>query len=292
MNVGMGSKINPSERAGGATRRGPRSRSAKGAGATMATAQAESLRPPSRLLFALEFRALPELGGFLASLPLLTALTPRGDGHPVLVLPGLVTSDRSTIALRNFLRSRGYDAHGWELGRNYGPLPGIERGMIEKVEQLCERHGRKVSLVGWSLGGIYARQLAKMLPDKVRLVITLGSPFAGDPRATNAWKLYEMTSGHKVDDRERHMGGKISDPPPVPTTAIYSRTDGICHWRSCLEQEAPFAENIEVEGSHCGLGHHPAAVYAIADRLAQPEGRWKKFERGGAKAMFFPDPKR
>lgn len=121
MNVGMGSKINPSERAS-ASKRGPRIRSAKGAGATMATAQAESLRPPSRFLFALELRALPELGGFLASLPLLTALTPRGDGHPVLVLPGLVTSDRSTIALRNFLRARAGAAHGWELGRNYGPL--------------------------------------------------------------------------------------------------------------------------------------------------------------------------
>jgi hypothetical protein len=256
------------------------------------TAQATPLKPPSRFLFALELRTFPELGGFLASLPLLTATSPRGDGHPVLVLPGLVTSDRSTIALRNFLKSRGYAAYGWDLGRNYGPLPGIERGMMERVEQLYEQHGRKVSLVGWSLGGIYARQLAKMMPDKVRQVITLGSPFAGDPRATNAWRLYEFTSGHKVDDRELHMGGAISEPPPVPTTAIYSRTDGICHWQNCLEQEGPMAENIEVEGSHCGLGHHPAAVFAIADRLAQPEGKWKPFERTGIRALFFPNPKR
>lgn len=257
----------------------------------MATA-AHTIRPPSRLLMALEFRALPELGGFLASLPLLTMAAPRGDGHPVLVLPGLVTSDRSTVALRNFLRSKGYAATGWELGRNYGPLPGIEDGMIRRVEDLYEKHGRKVSLVGWSLGGIYARQLAKAMPDKVRQVITLGSPFNGDPRATNAWRLYEYTSGHKVDDRERHMGGAISDAPPVPTTAIYSRTDGICHWRNCIEAESAIAENIEVEGSHCGLGHHPAAVYAIADRLAQPEGQWKKFERTGIRAFAFPNPKR
>lgn len=251
---------------------------------------AERLRPPSRFLLALELRTLPELGGFFASLPFLAAAAPRGDGHPVLVLPGLVTSDRSTIALRNFLKSRGYAAYGWELGRNYGPLPGIERGMVERVEQLYEKHGRKVSLVGWSLGGIYARQLAKMMPDKVRQVITLGSPFAGDPRATNAWRLYEFASGHKVDDRERHMGGSISDPPPVPTTAIYSRTDGICHWQNCLERESDTTENIEVEGSHCGLGHHPAAVFAVADRLAQPEGQWKKFERSGVRAYFFPKP--
>lgn len=254
--------------------------------------QTDTMKPPSRFLFALELRTIPELGGFLATLPLLTAMSPRGDGHPVLVLPGLVTSDRSTIALRNFLKSRGYATYGWNLGRNYGPLPGVERGMVEKVEELYEKHGRKVSLVGWSLGGIYARQLAKLMPDKVRQVITLGSPFAGDPRATNAWRLYEFTSGHKVDDRERHMGGAISEPPPVPTTAIYSRTDGICHWRNCLEKEGPQAENIEVEGSHCGLGHHPAAVYAVADRLSQPEGKWKPFDRAGVRSLFFPNPKR
>ena len=255
-------------------------------------AHTETMKPPSRLLFALELRTFSELGGFVASLPLLTALAPRGDGHPVLVLPGLVTSDRSTVALRSFLKSKGWDAHGWELGRNYGPLPGIERKMIDRVKALHDKSGRKVSLVGWSLGGIYARQLAKMLPDEVRQVITLGSPFNGDPRATNAWKLYEFTSGHKVDDRERHMGGAISEPPPVPTTAIYSRTDGICAWRTCMERETDTAENIEVDGSQCGLGHHPAAVYAVADRLAQPEGSWAKFDRSGWKAVFYPDSTR
>jgi hypothetical protein len=256
------------------------------------TAQPHAIKPPSRLLFALELRTLPELGGFVASLPLLTALSPRGDGHPVLVLPGLVTSDRSTVPLRTFLKGRGYATYGWALGRNYGPLPGFEEKMLGRVKQLADKHGRKVSLVGWSLGGIYARQLAKMLPDEVRGVITLGSPFNGDPRATNAWKLYEFTSGHKVDDRERHMGGAISDSPPVPTTAIYSRTDGICAWQCCVEHEGPRTESIEVEASHCGLGHHPAVVYAIADRLAQPEGQWKKFDRSGIKALFYPDPKR
>ncbi len=255
-------------------------------------AHADTLKPPSRLLFALELRALPELGGFVASLPLLTALAPRGDGHPVLVLPGLVTSDRSTVALRGFLKSKGYASYGWDLGRNYGPLPGVESKMIDRLKALADKHGRTVSLVGWSLGGIYARQLAKMLPDEVRLVITLGSPFNGDPRATNAWKLYEFTSGHKVDDREGHMGGAISESPPVPTTAIYSRTDGICAWQACMENELPHTESIEVEASHCGLGHHPAAVYAIADRLAQREGEWKPFDRSGFKSLFFPDPKR
>jgi len=256
------------------------------------TAHAQPLKAPSKLLFALELRTLPELGGFFATLPLLATLAPRGDGHPVIVLPGLATSDRSTVALRTFLKSKGYDVHGWELGRNFGPLPGIERRMIENLKNLHEKTGKKVSLVGWSLGGIYARQLAKMMPEAVRQVITLGSPFNGDPRATNAWKLYEFTSGHKVDDRERHMGGHISDAPPVPSTAIFSRTDGICNWRTCLEADGNQTDNIEVEGSHCGLGHHPAAVYAVAEKLAQPDGKWAKFDRSGWKALVYPDPKR
>ena len=240
----------------------------------------------------MELRAMPELYGFAAALPTLAATAPRGDGQPVLVLPGLVASDRSTFPLRSFLKTLGYPAYGWDMGRNYGPLPGVESGMKDKVNQIAEEHGRKVSLVGWSLGGIYARQLAKMMPDQVRHVITLGSPFQGDPRATNAWKLYQFTSGHKVDDRDRHMGGAISDPPEVPTTSIYSKTDGICAWQNCLEEPGPSTENIEVRGSHCGLGHHPAAVYAVADRLAQKEGQWSHFERTGLKRFVYPKPAR
>lgn len=256
------------------------------------TAHAQPLKAPSKLLMALELRAIPELGGFFASLPLLAASAPRGDGHPVIVLPGLATSDRSTVALRTFLKSKGYDVYGWELGRNLGPLPGIERRMIENVKRVHEETGRKVSLVGWSLGGIYARQLAKTLPDHVRQVITLGSPFNGDPRSTNAWRLYEFASGHKVDNREAHMGGALADAPPVPSTAIYSRTDGICAWQTCLEDPSETTDNIEVQASHCGLGHHPAAVYAVAEKLAQPEGKWAKFDRSGWKALVYPDPVR
>ncbi|MEM7525838.1 MAG: hypothetical protein AAF360_19205, partial [Pseudomonadota bacterium] len=116
------------------------------------------------------------------------------------------------------------------------------------------------------------------------------SPFRGDPRATNAWKVYQFTSGHKVDDRDRHMGGSIAAPTPVPTTAIYSRTDGICNWRNCIEEPSDIAENIEVRASHCGLGHDPAAAYAIADRLAQKEGEWSPFDRSGVKGVMYPKP--
>lgn len=245
---------------------------------------------PRRALLLLEGRAIPELFGFAAALPTLSALAPRGDGQPVLVLPGLTTSDRSTIALRRFLKSKGYPTHGWRLGLNLGPRPGVEQRLIDTVTDLHCHYGRKISIVGWSLGGIYARQLAKMMPDKVRQVITLGSPFRGSPRATNAWRVYEFASGQTADEGERHMGGAIAAPPPVPTTAIYSKTDGICAWQNCIEVRSDIAENIEVKGSHCGLGHHPAAVYAVADRLAQPEGSWAPFDRSGILSLVYPRP--
>src|SRR5215217_2538460 len=116
---------------------------------------AQTLSPPSRTLMFMEGRALSELGAFVGALPLLS-LAPRGDGHPVLVLPGLVTSDVSTRPLRSFLKRHGYAVSGWGLGRNFGPRPGIVDGMVELLREMNESSGRKVSVVGWSLGGVYA----------------------------------------------------------------------------------------------------------------------------------------
>lgn len=252
---------------------------------------APPLRPPSRTLMLLEGRAIHELGAFVGALPLLS-LAPRGDGHPVLVLPGLIASDVSTRPLRAFLRNRGYAVRGWGLGRNLGLRPGVQQALTNLVEEMHDAHGRKVSLVGWSLGGLYARQLAKLMPHRVRSVITLGSPFAGPPRSTNAWRVYELASGRSAEEEDLRFGGPLSEPPPVPTTAIFSRTDGICAWQGCMEKASATSESIEVASSHCGMAHHPAVAYAVADRLAQPEGRWKPFERSGWRAMVYPDPNR
>jgi len=252
---------------------------------------AQTLRPPSRTLMFLEGRAVPELGAFLGALPLL-GLAPHGDGHPVLVLPGLVASDVSTRPLRAFLRTRGYAVSGWRQGRNLGLRPGVQHAMVDLVHELNDTHGRKVSLIGWSLGGLYARQLAKMMPKRVRQVITLGSPFASNPKATNAWRVYEMASGRRADEEDPRFGGTLASAPPVPTTAIFSRSDGICAWQGCREQSSHMAESIEVESSHCGMGHHPAAVYAVADRLAQKEGEWAPFDRSGWRSLVYPDPNR
>jgi len=251
----------------------------------------QTLRPPSRTLMFLEGRAISELGAFLGALPLLS-LAPKGDGHPVLVLPGLVASDTSTRPLRSFLNNRGYAVSGWRQGRNLGLRQGVQHAMVDLVRELNETHGRKVSLVGWSLGGLYARQLAKMMPDRVRSVITLGSPFAAGPKATNAWRVYEMASGRRADEEDSRFGGSLAETPSVPTTAIFSRTDGICAWQGCMEKTTATSESIEVDSSHCGMGHNPAVVYAVADRLAQPEGRWTPFDRGGWRSLVYPNPNR
>lgn len=255
------------------------------------SATAQTLRPPSKLLMLMEVRAIHEFGAFLGALPLLN-FAPKGDGHPVLVLPGLITSDAATRPLRSFLENRGYAVSGWGLGRNLGLRAGVQDGMVDLLKELNDAHGRKVSLVGWSLGGLYARQLAKMMPERVRSVITLGSPFAGNPRATNAWRTYEVVSGQRADHSNPQFGGDMAQTPPVPTTAIFSRTDGICAWQGCVEKPGAHVENIEVQASHCGMGHHPAVVYAVADRLAQAEGEWAPFDRNGWRSLVYPDPAR
>ena len=252
---------------------------------TRASPSDKRIAPPPRLLQWLEGRALFEFGATLSMWPLLQ-LAPKGDGHPVLVFPGLIASDLSTRVLRRYLRERGYRVHGWGLGRNLGLKAGVEDALFARLDALYTRYGRKVSLVGWSLGGLYARVLARHRPAMVRSVITLGSPFAGHPRSTHAWRIYEWASGQRADDpvAQQRVRGALT----MPATSIYSRSDGIVAWQASLENETDTSENIEVIASHLGLGVHPAVLYALADRLAQPEGAWMPFDRSGLRAFVYP----
>jgi pimeloyl-ACP methyl ester carboxylesterase len=249
----------------------------------------EQLKAPNALLIALESRAPWEFGATLAAWPLLKN-APEGDGHPVIVFPGLGAGDLSTAPLRNFLTSLGYDTYGWDLGRNLGPREGVLQKSVERIGDIYKQTGRKVSLIGWSLGGIYAREFAKALPKMVRSVTTLGTPFAGHPKATNAWRFYQFASGHKADNPE--LLAHLKEAPPVPTTSIYSRTDGVVAWQLSHQIETARAENIEVIASHIGIGVNPVALYAVADRLAQIDGKWKKFDRTGWKQYFYRDTAR
>jgi len=215
----------------------------------------------SRLLS--EQRAVWELGAFGASLPWFSLL-PRGDGHPVLVLPGMYGDDRSTAPLRRVLAQLGHSVHGWGLGRNEGPDAALLEGMSTLVRKLYQADGRPVSLIGWSMGGVYARGLARHSPHQVREVITMGSPF----------RRLEAVRGVST--------------PPVPVTAIYSKSDAVVPWQMAMEQPGPRVENVEVDGSHIGLGVNPAVVVVVADRLAQRDGEWRPFEPPPLARRLFP----
>lgn len=258
---------------------------------TVADGRIDVIEAPSQWLQWAESRMMFELGAFFAASPLLRSLD-RGDQHPVLVLPGFTGDDQSTALLRWAIRSQGYWTHGWGLGQNIGPTDAILDGVEERVERVYQRHGRRISLIGWSLGGIFARELARDHPAAIRQVITLGSPFRmrdGDRSAASAladrlsptWRAEALRMAMAEDDKP---------PLPVPSTAIYSRSDGVVRWHTCIDAESDQHENIEVYASHCGLGFNPAVIYAVSDRLAQPEGDWRRFSAPLALRSLFPRP--
>ena len=247
--------------------------------------QDDLLSPPGPLHMMMEARAPWEFAALLAAMPWLRRL-PQGDGHPVVVFPGLGASDLSTAPLRQFLSLQGYRTMPWRQGFNFGPRRGVLDACRERVARAAQEHGGKVSLIGWSLGGIYAREIAKEQASSVRCVVTLGTPFTGHPRATNAWRVYEWVSGQGVHD-DPELLDQIRGAPPVPTTSIYSKTDGVVAWQCSQNEVAAHTENIEVAASHVGMGMNPMALYAVADRLAQNPADWKRFDLRGARRWFY-----
>lgn len=238
---------------------------------------------PSKTLLSLEgIRALYEYSlGWVLNVPL-QYISPAGDQHPVMIIPGLGTADGSTHYIRNFLNKIGYNAYPWGLGRNLGPRNGIDpllSQICERVEEISDLNGGKeVSIIGWSLGGIYGREVAKVIPGKTRQVITLGTPFKGSSDSTNASALYQLLSNDR-SHKDPNMISRIAAPPPVPFTSIYSKSDGVVHWESSIETPGNYIENIEVPGaSHLGLGHNPITMYIIANRLTQTKDSWLPYK--------------
>jgi pimeloyl-ACP methyl ester carboxylesterase len=232
--------------------------------------------PPSKWLLLAEGRVWAEYAAFLIAIPLLRRL-PRGDGHPVMVIPGFGASDTSTLPLRRLLRRLGYAAHGWEHGRNIGMNSRIKQSLGRSLEALHERHGQTVSLIGWSLGGVYVREMARHAPQHVRQVITLGSPINGHPQSNNVDALYRLANRGKKINLDWEGFQKRRVPPPVPCTAIYSKSDGIVAWHCSREEPASHTECIGVLSSHFGLAVNPLVLTVIADRLAQPDGDWQPY---------------
>jgi len=250
--------------------------------------QFPDIAAPSMWLLAFEQRAFWEFWAGVASFKPLQRLVPKGDGHPVLVIPGLGASDLSTTLLRRFLDDLGYVTYPWGLGRNKGLKDEDVTLMRQRMKAVFDDHGQKVSVIGQSLGGVFAREIARFDPAMVRQVITLGSPFTGHPLASTGTHLYEWLSGDRFEDLDFNQHLEMRIKPPVPTTSIYSRLDGVVAWECSIEDGRPEGESINLRGnSHIGMGSSPSALYLIAERLAQPENGWKPFKPGGLGRLFY-----
>lgn len=200
-----------------------------------------------------------------------------GDGHPVIVYPGLGAGGAQTALLRRYLRDCGFAVHDWEGGINTGPVGRLHEWLgtlQDHLGRVHEEHGRTVSLVGWSLGGLYARELAKCRPAAVRQVITLATPFNSLGHGNHASGVFQL-----LHPGTSHLGAKMQErlreAPPVPTTSIYSKSDGIVSWRGCVQKRTRRCESVEVSASHLGIVSHPQVLRIVAERLAQPDGQWR-----------------
>lgn len=251
-------------------------------------AAAAMAKPPHPFWTLTEGRAILEFGAFSLFRRQMKSL-PKGDGHPVLVLPGFMASDYSTRPMRRLFDDLGYQSYGWGLGRNVKFNESREREMSDLVERIYDDHDEKLSIVGWSLGGVFARELAKMHPDIVRLVISLGSPIKNDRRHSAPSRLFEAINGKQTKPEAEGRYRDLETAPPVPTTSILTKTDGVVSWRGSVQcpTKGEQTENIVVPASHVGLGVNPLVMVAVADRLSQPDGQWTPFDRSGWREHVF-----
>jgi pimeloyl-ACP methyl ester carboxylesterase len=246
------------------------------------------VQPPCWLLSATDVPRATYEAFSLLSTPAWFAALPRGDGHPVMVLPGFAGSDDYNRPLIQFLKQLGYHAVGWKQGRNLGHSILDPHRLGMRVAKLHEHEGRRISLVGHSLGGVFAREAARRHPERVRQVISLGSPIGrnrgGASRLDAVYFSLNRVPG-QTDEAQWHIA------PPVPTTAVYSRGDGILDWRVALQCDGhPQTENIEVWGSHNGMTLNPMVWMLLANRLAQTPDSWQPFRTRGLLRLLYPKP--
>ena len=251
----------------------------------MMTPMTQASHAPPLIFSLLEGRSVFEYGSFL-SLRLALRRLPKGDGHPVIVYPGFLAGAKSTVPLRGLLSDLGYKAYDWDMGRNTTFNPQREADMHAMLKRTFEKHGRKVSLIGWSLGGVFAREIAKAHPEYVRQVISLGSPITGPRHAARARPLFEVLNGKPTRATTKRLED-LHEAPPVPCTSIFTKTDGVVHWRGSIQDAGPQAENIEVPASHLGLGVNPLVMCILAERLAQTEDGWAPYKAKGLKKLVY-----
>ncbi|MEL6183036.1 MAG: alpha/beta fold hydrolase [Myxococcota bacterium] len=223
------------------------------------------LEPPTVPLWA-ELDAVRELLFFPPAWMLTRRRTPRGAAR-VVVLPGFLTGDGSTWPLRRALSSLGHEVRGWGLGTNRGNVPKLLPRVRQRIEALAG--GDPVHLVGWSLGGYLAREVARDRPDLVRQVITLASPIIGGPKYTVTARRY-ASQGYDLDAIEAEVSARTSSPLQVPVTAFYSARDAIVSPAACIDRSCPQTEHVEVDASHLGMGVSASVIRLVAERLAHP----------------------
>jgi pimeloyl-ACP methyl ester carboxylesterase len=252
---------------------------------------------PPKLLhsFGEVARATVEFWALQAGYQHLKLRTPKGAPRAILVIPGFGAGDVTTHQLRRFLKDKGHEAYGWDRGINTGPGQEVFIHLKNQLDRISDQHNvAHITVIGHSLGGIYARELARAFPDQVAQVITLGSPFGAGahPQSTSLTvrKVFEIANGKDNPFlNNAALAAQSLTPPPVPTTSIYSRSDGVVHWKTCINPKTKRAENVEVHGSHCGLVLNPLAFTVIADRLAQNPKDWAAFKREDYSAWMFRD---
>lgn len=233
-----------------------------------------------------ELLAVPELALFPLAAVTAAVSTPSAESRPVLVIPGFIGTDQSTLPLRTFLWSQGHQPYGWGVGRNIGPADHVVSGLDRMLVQLHHRHQRPIDVVGWSLGGVFGRMLALNRPEMVRQVITLGSPIRIDRRQSNVRFLFDlMGSIWKFASVSNRLD---VDRIPVPSTTIWTRQDGVVPGIACRQTPGPRAEAVQVRGSHFGLGYNVAVLRVVADRLALPDDEWRAFEVTSRTRALYP----
>ena len=245
-----------------------------------------AVEPPALYKLAAECRIAVEAPLFM-SVPWRRLPIPKGDGHPVLLIPGFMTSDATMRPLARELRKLGYRALTWGEGFNLGTKPELIDRLIEKLESLRAETGMQVSLIGWSLGGIISRKLAVKRPDLIRRVMMLGSPIHGTAGSTRVGALMAMIEKtRKTTIIQRR--GIPSRPAPckVPVVSLFNQFDAIANWKNCFETESPNAENIHVTASHFGFGVNPAVMQVLTDRLAQPRSGFHPYHAPGFAHAF------
>ena len=238
----------------------------------------DSPRPPLILLGVEPLRAAME---FLSHKLSCARAANVGDGHPVVIFPGLGTDGSAVAPMREYCRSLGYAAFDWGRGFNTGPQGELDAWLADlaaHVLRLLDGHEKPATLIGWSLGGLYARELGKLLSPRLRQVITIGTPFNSVSDHTHAGLLFRLLNG-SAPRFDHALSARLRTPPPVPTTSIYSRSDGVVAWQACRHtRRSKLTQDIEVSGSHIGMGWNRAVLSVVADRLAQHPQRWRRYQ--------------